>query len=78
MALATLSQSQEESKKMLNSIYAKFSGKKMSEQAAEDAQDYQTRITKSKSEILIVQNSITQTKARFSQYRSRYVELKPQ
>jgi len=78
MALATLSQSQEESKKMLNSIHAKFAGKKMSEQAAEDAQDYQTRITKSKSEILIVQNSITQTKARFSQYRSRYVELKPQ
>lgn len=77
-ALLTLSQNQEESKKMLASIYANSSGRKMSSQAAEDAQNYQTQITKTKTQILAVQNSITQTKTRFSQYRSRYIELKPQ
>ncbi|ADI30954.1 DUF4124 domain-containing protein [Methylotenera versatilis] len=77
-ALLTLSQNQEESKRMLASIYAKFSGRKMPIQAAEDAQNYQTQITKTKSQILAVQNSIAQTKTRFSQYRSRYIELKPQ
>ena len=77
-ALLTLSQNQEESKKMLASIYAKFSGRKMPSQAAEDAQNYQAQITKTKSQILAVQSSITQTKTRFNQYRSRYIELKPQ
>ena len=77
-ALLTLNQNQEETKKMLTNIYAKFSGKKMPSQAAEDAQNYQTQIIKTKSQIVAVQNSIAQTKTRFNQYRSRYVELKPQ
>lgn len=77
-ALLTLSQNQEEAKKMLANIYAKFFGKKMPSQATEDAKNYQTQITKTKSQIVDVQNSITQTKTRFNQYRSRYAELKPQ
>jgi len=76
-ALLTLSQNQEDNKKLLANIYAKFSGRKMPSQAAEEAQNYQTQITKSKSQILDVQNSIAQTKTRFTQYRSRYLELKP-
>ena len=76
-ALLTLSQSQEESNMMLANIYAKFSGRKMPSQAAEEAQNYKTQIIKSKSQILDVQNSIAQTKTRFTQYRSRYLELKP-
>lgn len=76
-ALLTLNQNQEESQKMLAKIYTKFAGRKMPSQAAEDAQNYQTQITKSKSQIIDVQNSITQTKTRFEQYRSRYIELKP-
>ncbi len=76
-ALLTLNQNQEETKKMLANIHAKFSGKKMPSQAAEDAQNHQTQMIKTKSQIVAVQNSIALTRTRFNQYRSRYVELKP-
>ncbi|MDI1308744.1 MAG: DUF4124 domain-containing protein [Methylotenera sp.] len=77
-ALLTLNQSQEETKKLLAKIYANFSGKKMSNQASIEAQTYQTELKQTKSQIVAVQNSIAQTKVRFNQYRSRYIELKPQ
>jgi hypothetical protein len=76
-ALLTLNQSLEDTKNSLLKIQTKFAGKKMPASITEDIQDYQAQITKAKSQIITVQNSITQTKARFAQYRSRYIELKP-
>jgi hypothetical protein len=76
-ALLLLNQSLDDSKNSLLKIQARFSGKKMPVPATEVAQDYQAKIPKTKSQIVSVQISIAQTKARFEQYRSRYLELKP-
>ncbi len=76
-ALLLLNQTLDDSKSSLLKIQARFSGKKMPAPATEVAQNYQAKIPKTKSQIVIVQNNIAQTKARFEQYRSRYLELKP-
>jgi hypothetical protein len=75
-ALQNLNQSQEETRKILDSIHAKFAGRKMPDHVAEELKNHQARITKTKSQIATIQNSMAQTKARFEQYRTRYLELK--
>lgn len=77
LALQTLQQRQADLKKNLINLHAKFKDKKMPPHIIEEAKGYQAHIEKTKAEILAVEYSISQTTARFTNYKQRYLELRP-
>lgn len=77
LALQALQQRQEDLKKNLRNLNTKFSGKKMPPHIVEEVKGYQLQILKNISEIKTVESSISQTTARFANYKQRYLELRP-
>jgi hypothetical protein len=76
LALDTMRQRLGNLQTNLTNLNTNYAGKKMPAVIVEDANTYQSQITKTKAEIANVENSIAQTVTRFTKYKSRYVELK--
>lgn len=81
LAIDVLRQQQNNAVSNLNNvntkIQTKYVNKPVPATLTEQANLYQSQIQKKKLEIANIQNNIAQTKARFGQYKKRYLELRP-
>ncbi|MGB4811680.1 MAG: DUF4124 domain-containing protein [Methylophilaceae bacterium] len=81
LAISVLQQQQNNAQTSLNDvntkIKTKYANKPIPPHLTEQATYYQTQIIKRKSDIANIASNIAQTKARYNQYKTRYLELRP-